>query len=211
MRTLIVVRHGETEWNSEKRIQGSVNVPLSPKGIGQAEALAETMAREAWRFDRVYTSDLDRSRTTAQILADRLEIPVLVTSPLLRELHCGLWEGRAIEELRTREPEAYASWLDDPEWAIPGGESVSELYGRVVTFFKEQKATLEGCRDVLLVAHGLANRMILAALMKIEPQRARYFIQDNTAINVFSWHSNGRIYCEGWNATCHLEQESEDV
>ena len=206
MKTLVLVRHGETDWNSDNRVQGSIDVPLSEEGLRQAGAVADAMAARGLRFDRAYTSDLARARRTAEIIGERLAIPAIVESPLLRELHCGLWEGRAIDDLRENDPEGYAGWLDDPDFVIPGGESMHQLFLRACRFLEEQKAALEETRRVLVVAHGLMNRMLLAALLKIEPQRARYFSQDNTAVNLFRRSSqNGRIYCDAWNLNCHLE------
>lgn len=203
MKRLILIRHGETEWNSDRRIQGSVDVPLSEKGVAQAEALAETLAGEGETFDRVYTSDLQRSSHTGKILAERLGVEAVTASPLLRELHCGAWEGRAIDDLRTGESEAYERWLLDPDFVIPGGESVTQLHGRVRRFFTEERPNLDASRAVLIVAHGLLNRMVLSVLLKLDPQHSRYFSQDNTAMNVFTWHGP-RCYCEAWNLTCHL-------
>jgi len=203
MKRLVLVRHGETEWNSDKRIQGSVDVPLSERGIRQAEALAGTLTAKGERFDRIYTSDLQRSLRTGEILAHRLQIPSFTTTPLLRELHCGVWEGRSIEDLRTSEWPAYERWLVDPDYAIPGGESVMQLHERVRQFLSQERAGLDESAAVIIVAHGLLNRMFLAVLLKLDPQRSRHFSQDNTAINVFTWQGR-RCYCEAWNLTSHL-------
>lgn len=203
MKKLILVRHGETEWNSDKRIQGSVDVPLSERGVAQAEALAATLAERGERFDRAYTSDLQRSRQTGHILAQKLGVPSLTTSPLLRELNCGEWEGRFIEDLKQNDWPSYERWLVDPEYAIPGGESVMQLHARVRAFMSQERPSLERSEAVLIVAHGLYNRMMLSVLLKLDPQRSRHFSQDNTAINVFTWQGR-RCYCEAWNLTCHL-------
>ena len=204
MRKLVLVRHGETEWNSDNRVQGSVDVPLSAKGIAQAKALGRGFRSLGMAFDRVYTSDLDRSRTTGQILQEALDIPVLVTSPLLRELDCGDWEGEVIADLRRSKESAYRAWKHDPAYFIPNGESLMAVHDRVQVFFAEQKVTLDVCEDVLIVAHGLLNRMVLSVLLQLDPQQSRYFSQDNTAYDVFEW-VRGRVYCTGWNLTCHLE------
>ncbi len=203
MKTLILVRHGETEWNSDRRIQGSVDVPLSEVGREQAAALAHELAEQGLLVDRVYTSDLRRSRETGRVIAERLGVAEVSESPLLRELHCGEWEGRLIEELRTSETAHYEEWLDDPAFVIPGGESILQLRSRAETFFEQERAELEKHGRVLVVAHGLINRMVLSVLLRLDPQRSRYFSQDNTAIDVFTWRGN-RVYCDVWNLTCHL-------
>jgi broad specificity phosphatase PhoE len=73
----------------------------------------------------------------------------------------------------------------------------------VVRFFETHRAELDAADHVLIVAHGLINRMFLSVLLQVDPQRARYFSQDNTAVNLFSWRGP-RIYCDFWNLTCHL-------
>ncbi len=203
MRKLVLVRHGETEWNSDNRVQGSVDVPLSAVGIEQARALGAGLRAQGMTFGRVYTSDLDRSRTTGQILQEALDIPVLVTSPLLRELDCGDWEGEPIADLKKNKESSYKAWKHDPTYFIPNGESLMAVHERVRVFLEEQKATLDACDDVLIVAHGLLNRMMLAVLLQLDPQQSRYFSQDNTAYDVFEWVRE-RVYCTGWNLTCHL-------
>ncbi len=203
MKRLILVRHGETEWNSDKRIQGSVDVPLSERGVAQAKALASTLAERGERFDRLYTSDLARSHETGRILADRLGVASVETSPLLRELNCGIWEGRFIEDLKQNDWPSYERWLVDPDYVIPKGESVMQLHARVKAFMSQERASLEASEAVLIVAHGLLNRMVLSVLLKLDPQRSRHFSQDNTAINVFTWQGR-RASCEAWNLTCHL-------
>jgi probable phosphoglycerate mutase len=203
MKSLLLVRHGETEWNSDRKIQGSVDIPLSEAGRVQAAAVAHDLAERGFRAHRIFTSDLQRAAETGRILAERLGISDVASSPLLRELHCGEWEGRFIDDLRQNDREFYEAWLDDPSLVLPGGESVLQLRARVVRFFETHRAELDAADHVLIVAHGLINRMFLSVLLQVDPQRARYFSQDNTAVNLFSWRGP-RIYCDFWNLTCHL-------
>ena len=203
MNFLTLIRHGETEWNSEGKVQGSVDVPLSAEGLRQAAELAERLRGEGEGFDLLYSSDLVRAAETARILAGRLGMPAPRLSPLLRELDCGEWEGRRIEDLKREEPELYERWLGDPAFRIPGGESMLDLRERASAFLQERKTELDGAERVLVVAHGLMNRMFLSVLLKLDVHRSRFFSQDNTAINRFTWHGR-RVYCDAWNLTCHL-------
>lgn len=203
MKRLFIARHGETAWNSDNRVQGSVDVPLSEEGVRQAEALADFLAGLKVPFGRIYASDLSRAATTGKIIAARLGAGECVQSPLLRELNCGEWEGRAIAELREEQAEAYRAWRHDPGFAVPGGESLVEMKARVEAFFAEEAEALGRHENVLLVAHGLFNRMILAHLMGLDPQQSRFFAQDNAALSVFEW-IRGRCYCLAWNIACHL-------
>jgi len=206
MKFLVLVRHGETEWNSDNRVQGSVDVPLSERGRSQAAALAVALASRGATFPVAYTSDLGRARETARAVQERLGVPRLVVDPLLREMHCGQWEGRSIDELRRAEPEAYDAWMDDPIFRIPGGESVQDVRERVDRFFEARAEELAAADRVLLVAHGLLNRMVLSRVMGIPPQRARYFATDNASVSLFRF-TRGRVFCDGWNVGCHLDGE----
>lgn len=106
MTTLLLVRHGETDWNAERRWQGHADVPLNERGREQAEALAETLAAD--RIDAIYTSDLSRARETADILGARLGVPVVV-EPDLREIDVGPLEGLTADEAR-----AVDGWQGEP-------------------------------------------------------------------------------------------------
>ena len=203
MKSLLLIRHGETEWNSDRRIQGSVDIPLSEVGRAQAAVVAHDLAGQGFRADKIFTSDLQRAAETGRILADRLGVAEVTATPLIRELNCGEWEGRFIDDLRQNDRAFYEAWLDDPALVLPGGESVLQVRTRVERFFETQRAQLDACESVLIVAHGLINRMFLSVLLQVDPQRARYFSQDNTAVNLFSWRGP-RVYCDHWNGTCHL-------
>jgi len=182
-----------------------VDKPLSGRGRSQARALCRGLERLGRSFDLLICSDLARARQTAGILAEGLGLPEPRLTPLLRELHCGDWEGITLEELRSNHRDAYLRWKRDPFFRIPGGESIMDVRIRVERFFREQAAPLEDGARVLMVAHGLLNRMVLSVILGADPQPTRYFAQDNTAINEFSWR-DGSAFCERWNDVRHLEE-----
>jgi probable phosphoglycerate mutase len=204
MRRLVLVRHGETAWNTEGRVQGSTDVPLSAEGFAQAEALAAYLARSGARFDRVFTSDLARARVTAERLSATLGGPGPEATDLLREIHCGSWEGRSVDDLKREVREEYDRWRGDCAFAVPGGESVLCVRARVERFFSQREKELEASSEVLLVGHGILNRMVLSVVMGLSPQESRYFGQDNTALNVFEFR-HGKATCTAWNARPHLD------
>ncbi|HEU5211609.1 MAG TPA: histidine phosphatase family protein [Gaiellaceae bacterium] len=154
--TILLVRHGETDWNAARRIQGQTNSPLNDRGRAQANALADELAGEP--ITAVYSSDLDRARETAEILAGRLDLPVVV-DPALRERNFGSWEGKTVDELEARWPGAWARWRDGNE-----GEGDVEdhltLAARVRDAVHRLAAAHPGER-ILVVAHGGAMRVIL--------------------------------------------------
>jgi len=149
--TLYVVRHGETDWNRERRIQGQQDPPLNEVGRQQARALAGRLS--AIRFDAVYSSDLRRARETAEIIAAGRRLPIHVT-PALRERSFGRWEGERFEDLPHLDPAGWQSWLERrPDAAPHGGESDAALEKRSVAIFQRIVEAFPG-GDVLVVSHG---------------------------------------------------------
>lgn len=148
--TIVLVRHGETEWNRTRRVQGHTDIPLNDEGRRQARALAEELDGE--KVDAVYASDLGRARETAEILAAARGADV-ISLPALRERHFGTWEGLTDTEVHARFPEAAGgSWGD--------GETTEELAERVVAAVGEIAAAHAGGL-VLVVTHGGPLRAIL--------------------------------------------------
>ena len=127
---LLVIRHGETAWNAEHRIQGHLDIPLSVTGMRQAARLSERLATEPVRA--VYSSELARAWLTAVPLAERLGLEV-IPEPRLRERCFGIFEGLTLDEIASRHPEAFRNWRErDPDWAMEGGETGQQLIDRVL-------------------------------------------------------------------------------
>ena len=155
--TVLLVRHGETDWNRARRIQGHSDPELNAHGREQARALADRLA--GTRIDAIYASDLRRARETAEIIAARLELPVVVDA-YLRELDFGSWEGYTVEELREREPDGITRWLATGEAAWHGGETHGDLLRRVRAGVA-RLADMHAGGQILLVAHGGPVRALL--------------------------------------------------
>jgi 2,3-bisphosphoglycerate-dependent phosphoglycerate mutase len=156
--TLYLVRHGETEWNREGRVQGHLDPPLNQAGRAQALGLARRLADVA--FDAAYSSDSQRAHLTAEIVLAERRVPIVML-PGLRERFLGRWEGVLAAELPTSDPAAWRAWLGRPrDWAPHGGESEVELERRVT-------AALDGIvaahpdQTILVVSHGGAIRATL--------------------------------------------------
>jgi broad specificity phosphatase PhoE len=161
MKRLLLVRHGESEWNAARRLQGQADIGLSPAGESQAEALAETIRRLG--PDRVLSSDLKRARRTAELLGHADAAP----EPGLREVDVGEWTGRAIAELIAAEPEAYRGWRAGTH-APPGGELWTHFVARTRAAVEP---AMEAAQCTLVVTHGGVIRALLQALLGIEPSR----------------------------------------
>ncbi|MEO8856384.1 MAG: histidine phosphatase family protein [Burkholderiaceae bacterium] len=199
---IIAVRHGETHWNVDSRIQGQRDIPLNDKGRWQAQRLARALAaREP--ITAVYSSDLARARETAQSIADVAGLQVL-SEPALRERGFGSFEGRTFKELEAEVPHETARWRRrEADWAPEGGESLKRVRARV-----EQAIHALGARHVgeqiVLVSHGgvLDAMYRVAAGLAIDAPRS--WILGNASINRLLWTPQG-LTLVGWSDTAHLD------
>jgi len=156
--TILMARHGETDWNRESRFQGHADTQLNESGREQAQELADRLARE--RITVVYASPLARALETAEIVADRLGLDV-ETVEGLREVDVGSWSGLTRAEIEERFPEGFRRWIEfDHGW--DGGESYEELGVRVLAALRKLAARHPGER-VLVVSHGGPMRAALAS------------------------------------------------
>lgn len=127
-----LIRHGETDWNAQRRIQGRTDIPLNEQGLRQAEALAGSLMRLQGPFAAVYTSGLARASQTGKIVADALELPLTVV-PGLTELSFGSWEGRTWAEIQRSDGAALSDFeAGGMDVRAPGGESYREMLRRVL-------------------------------------------------------------------------------
>lgn len=159
MAELLLVRHGETDWNAERRFQGHADPSLNDVGRNQAQEVADALVGE--RVDAVYTSDLARARETAEIIAERLGIPVIALEEL-REIDVGEWQGLTWPEIEERYPEGVRAWHESGHgWQA--GETYDELGERILAVLRRIAAEHAGER-VLVVGHGGTVRAVRAHL-----------------------------------------------
>lgn len=161
MTTFIIVRHGFSAYNKERRFTGQTDIPLDEVGVLQAQRNAEYVLAN-YHIDRVYSSDLDRAYKTALPVAQALGLSI-TTSDKLRELHLGEWEGRRIADIKKEQPEALAFYRKCiPEACGVGGETKGQLRARVTAEFARIAAENEG-KTVLVAAHGGTIRYLCCA------------------------------------------------
>jgi broad specificity phosphatase PhoE len=161
--TILLARHGESDWNRDGRWQGQADRPLTDRGLAQARSLADRLSEI--ELDAVYASDLRRARDTADIVARarRLEVHTL---PGLREVDVGSWSGLTREQVQRRFPDAYRRWTaGDEGW--DEGETYEQMSARVVSAILELAANHAGGR-VLVVAHGGSIRAVHAAALGLD-------------------------------------------
>lgn len=204
---LIVVRHGETAWNVDTRIQGHLDIPLNATGLWQARQLGDALAGEA--ISAIYTSDLLRARKTAQAVADATGA-ALVDEPGLRERAFGSFQGRTFAEIEAEHPEQARRWRQrDPDYAPDGGESLRVLRERVVDTTHRLAARHPG-ELVLLVTHGGVLDVLYRAATRQDIQAPRTWQLGNAAINRLLWTHGHGLSLVGWADTQHLEHATRD-
>ncbi|RMH73721.1 MAG: histidine phosphatase family protein [Gemmatimonadetes bacterium] len=197
---IILIRHGETAYNAEHRLQGHLDIDLNKKGIAQAQATAERLKTEA--FSVLYSSDLKRAYHTAQIIAGQTGHEI-ITDPQLRELNGGVLEGLNKDEMITRYPEVYRGFKSgDPTYVIPNGESFQMRYDRAVTCLNQiaEKHTGE---TVVVVTHGGIIDSIFRYVIDIPIVFDRRFSIHNASINIFQVQQ-GRWRLFTWGDIYHL-------
>lgn len=200
----IVVRHGETAWNAEGRIQGHLDSPLNEEGLAQALLVGERLAREA--FDALYCSDLSRTRQTAQPLADRTGLQPRLRQEL-RERHLGVFQGLTGRECQEKFPEDYRRFQTrDPDHVVPEGESIRQLYARVAAFFDQLAASHAGER-LAVVTHGGVLDALYRKVKAMPLERARDFTVYNASVNRITCRDGDWQLVE-WGDISHLTRDA---
>ena len=206
---IIAVRHGETAWNVETRIQGQLDIGLNDKGRWQAQRVAQALAEDA--MDAVYSSDLVRAYATAQaIAAARTGMALQVQAHTgLRERAFGTFEGHTYAAIEAQWPDESRLWrIRDPDFAPPGGESPLAVMARVAHTVNEIAARHLG-QQILLVAHGGVMDMLYRLATQQSVSAPRSWELGNTAINRLLWTPDG-LTLVGWSDTRHLDGEQRD-
>jgi probable phosphoglycerate mutase len=200
---ILAIRHGETAWNVDTRLQGHLDIPLNETGLSQAQHLARALA-ESEAMDAVYASDLSRALTTAQAIAQAVGQTV-TTHMGLRERHFGAFQGRTYHEIETELPDHAWHWRKrTPDWTPPGGgESLVALRERVVATVSDIAAHHTG-QNIVLVAHGGVLDILYRAATHLTLQAPRTWQLTNTAVNRLLWTPEG-LTLVGWGDTRHLE------
>ena len=203
--TIYIVRHGQTEWNLLGKTQGHGNSDLTPKGIEQAELLADSMTK--YPIDYIYSSDLGRAYQTAEIIGNKLNIEVEKTEAL-REMNFGTWEGRIIKDIIVEDPELYKMWRNEPHLAkIPQGETLSQIKERTDAFIKEINEKYDG-KHIVLVTHSLCARIMLLSFLDSDVKNIYRINQANTALNIIELRDYGPVVMK-MNDTTHIINDTK--
>jgi probable phosphoglycerate mutase len=183
---LLLVRHGETDWNRQGRFQGQIDIPLNSNGHAQAAAAGAFLSRV--RFDRAYSSSMARPRQTAEgILRHHPGVPLTSVSDLM-EIGHGHWEGRLEQEIAAEWGALLADWKRAPETVqMPDGETIHDVWDRSLRGWNRIAAGLDDHETALVVAHDAVNKTILCALLGLAPADIWAVKQGNGGVTVIDY------------------------
>jgi len=203
---LVAIRHGETDWNVDTRIQGQIDIGRNANGRWQAQRLGRALADD--RIDAVYSSDLGRALDTAHALAREAGVPVQVR-PALRERAFGIFEGLTFAEIEQRFPDEARRWRQrDASFGPQGGESLAAFYARAVAAVADLAARHRG-QHIAVVTHGGVLDALYRAAARIALDAPRTWQVGNASINRLL-HGDDGFTLVGWSDVFHLEAPALD-
>ncbi|MCK5718314.1 MAG: histidine phosphatase family protein [Thiomargarita sp.] len=187
MTQIFLVRHVETLWNIERKIQGHLDSPLTETGLVQAQALGKYFKSET--FTAIYSSDLGRTYQTAQAIADKQNLPI-IKKICLRERNFGIIQGTLKKELESKYPHIFPYYkMNEPNYVIPDGESLQQLHDRCVQCF-EKLAQKHPNERILVVSHNGILVALVKYILGIELKVRPAILSSNASINVFSYQND---------------------
>ena len=202
MTRIVLLRHGQTEWNRVERFRGRANLALDEVGLAQAEAAAAHIV--GWQPVALYSSPLRRAVMTAQALAQRLTLPITPLEGLV-DIDYGLWQGLSPEEAAERDPHRYRQWLEAPHLVrFPQGESLDEVRSRALAALDEVMARHRD-QIAVMVSHKVVCKVLLCAVLGLDNSHFWQVEQDVCALNLIEVSERGRAVAL-LNDTCHLQE-----
>lgn len=204
---ILAVRHGETAWNVDTRLQGQTDISLNATGQQQAGRLARALSHET--IDAIVTSDLVRARDTAQAVADHTGLPLTLDEGL-RERHFGIFQGHTYAEVERLWPEESVRWRRrEPDFGAEGGETLQGFYDRCVGAATRLAEAHIG-QTLLLVTHGGVLDCLYRAASRVDLNAPRTWDLANTGINRLLFTPQG-FTLVGWGDTHHLDDALDEI
>ena len=191
MPEIILVRHGETDFNASETFRGRADVPLNKNGLRQAQLLGDYLSGE--KINVVYSSPLQRAVKTAEAIAapQKLDINIIDN---LNDIDCGEWQGLTLREVKDRYGNIYQDWLDTPEQVkIPGGESLEDVRNRALPFVQDAVMRC-GEGKIALVSHRAVNKVLICALLRLDNSSFWSFKMDTGATTRFNFDGNRVVF-----------------
>jgi alpha-ribazole phosphatase len=204
---VILVRHGQTDWNENGVFRGRIDVGLNKNGIKQAELVGEALRQVA--LDAIYSSPLSRAMDTAAAIAMQHGLEVNIHKAF-NDMNFGDWQGLTRPDVEKQYPDQFQIWLTAPQKArIPKGETLTQVRRRLLSGLASLHK-LYSEDTVVIVSHGLTNKVLLCAMLGLYNEHFWKVKQDNAAINVFKYTGQGsKVFL--MNDTTHLRSIGEIV
>jgi len=199
---IILIRHGETDWNKEEVFRGRVDIPLNDNGLGQAAAMADSL--KDLDLKAVYCSPLSRARQTAEALCQGRNLKPQIREAFI-DLSFGPWEGKSYNELAKLKPDQIRLWQEQPHlFGLPGTESLNDALERS---FPELEALAEANlgRNIAIVSHRVILKLLLLAAMNLRSESFWLIRQDPCCINMLEYHRKKGFIIIRINESCHIE------
>ncbi|WP_456402006.1 histidine phosphatase family protein [Persephonella sp.] len=199
-KNLIFCRHGESEFNAKRIIQGHIDTDLTPKGIVQAKLAGEELKK--FRIEKIYCSDLRRAKRTADIIGDVLDITPLIDKRI-REMSFGEWEGRTYEYIYENDLDTFHGWLKNPvACPLPSQEDIKSFKARLNSFLNDVLSVKE--KNILIVAHGGSIQGMICILTGLGFEHLWALKHTNTGISIVDVNSS-KNRLKVLNFSNHLE------
>ena len=198
---IILVRHGETDWNTHQVFRGRVDVPLNKVGLSQAKSVGHSL--QGRTIDALYSSPLSRAFETGHMLAEGRNVQVELEIGFI-DIDFGTWQGLSHQKVKEEFKDLYTTWLSEPHRvAFPGGESLDEVKVRSKKALEKVVENNPG-RTVAIVSHRVVNKVLLCTILGLDLSHFWYIRQDTCAVNNFEY-KDGNYYLTLLNDTCHLK------
>jgi 2,3-bisphosphoglycerate-dependent phosphoglycerate mutase len=205
---LFLIRHGQTLWNQQRRLQGQMDSPLTEEGLKQAGKLADRLADIS--FDAIYSSDLGRTMLTARIISAKLQGQQLYPDIRLRERNFGIFHGLNWEEIMRRFPEEGLKEQEtNADYVIPEGESRKQVLNRCLSFVQDIAFKHQG-KKILAITHGGIVSSLVRYVLNIPFDVPRRFYLPNAAVNIFEYNEKEWFLKTLGEISFHEEEDLSD-
>lgn len=203
MKRIYLVRHGESEWNIIKKIQGHKDTQLTPKGLNQAKLLGKRLKEDNIKIDRIYSSDLTRAYKTAQIIAENLNLDVTPMKEF-REISFGIWEGMTNDEIIKNYKKEQILWRNEPEKLhVKGAETLEELQKRAMKGIN--KIIHQDVKNILVVSHSATLKTIILGMLGIDLNFFKNLTISNVSLSIIELRDYNNVL-KLFNDTNHLKE-----
>ena len=202
MLKVILVRHGETDWNTKQIFRGRKDIPLNEVGLAQAKAVGVSLSDI--QIDAIYSSPLARALETAKVLAESRSLEVELEEGFI-DIDFGKWQGITHEKVKEEYESLYEMWLKNPQMVtFPGGETLRDVSTRSMGASEKVLKKHSG-KTLAVVSHRVVNKVLLCSILGLELSYFWHIKQDTCAINRFEYKDK-KFYLTLLNDTCHLKE-----